>query len=132
MKKGCGKTFLKEEGMMDEGKWYCNEECAPSEEELLIEEQRLLKRLAQEMGHEDLKGEKEEETTPEEEEENKSEEENGAEKGEELEAGFDLTVSVSNKKEVLSLAELEEKYKNLNQVDEKVQEGEDELEDSLN
>ena len=46
---------------------------------------------------------------------------------------FELSVDISNKKEVLTLAELEEKYKNLNKMAEKAQAaGNNEFEDSLN
>lgn len=43
---------------------------------------------------------------------------------------FELSVDMSNKKEVLTLAELEEKYKNMNKMAEKA--GDHEFEDSLN
>lgn len=122
MKKGCEKTFLKEEGVMEEGRWYCGEKCIPSKEEMLLEEQRMLSKYAKETGqmnqkdHEEEDGHEEEKTV-----ENK-----------EVEVALDLGVEVSNKREVLSLAELEEKYKNLNQVAEKAEEGDNQFEDSLN
>eukprot|EP01016_Furgasonia_blochmanni_P021216 TRINITY_DN2350_c0_g2_i2.p1 TRINITY_DN2350_c0_g2~~TRINITY_DN2350_c0_g2_i2.p1 ORF type:complete len:192 (+),score=23.53 TRINITY_DN2350_c0_g2_i2:237-812(+) len=35
-KKDCRKTFLRSDGVLREGKWYCEEKCAPSIEELLL------------------------------------------------------------------------------------------------
>ena len=137
MKKGCEKLFLKEEGAMIEGKWYCSEKCAPSKEELLIEEQRLLKKFEKEsmnlnssrlgQSNQSKGGEELEE-----EEEDLDEEEEGQDEDDGDGVGFELSVDISNKKEVLTLAELEEKYKNLSQVASKAQKGGDELEDSLN
>ena len=121
MKKDCEKYFLKEKGIIIDGRWYCSEKCTPSAEELLIEEQRMIKRFEKEDGvcQKELKEEEKKENL------NKFIEENDEE-----EEGFDLSVSMGNKKEVLTLAELEEKYKNLNKLAENDQNHE--FEDSLN
>jgi len=124
MKKGCEKSFLKEEGIMEEGRWFCSEKCIPTKEEMLLEEQRLLSKFAKESGQTETQQQQEEE------EEKEPEEENNENK--EVEVELDLGVEVSDKKEVLSLAELEEKYKNLNKMAEKAEEGDDQFEDSLN
>jgi len=123
MKKGCGKAFLKEEGIIIEGRWYCSEDCSPSQEELLMEEQRMLKRIAKEDGLSQKDIDEEEEKEEDNLEHNRDDEEDDV---------FDLSVNMSNKKEVLTLAELEEKYKNFNKVAENAQSKEHDLEDSLN
>jgi len=123
-KKGCTNTFLKEEGLLIEGRWFCSEKCAPTAEELLMEEQRMLKRLQNEEGFSNK------ESQPEAEEELEEEEEEATD-AEDRDVAFELSVDIGNKKEVLTLAELEEKYKNLNKLAEKAQ-GENEFEDSLN
>ena len=122
MKKGCEKLFLKEEGVMEEGRWYCGEKCIPSKEERLLEEQRLLSKFAKETGQMNQ---------PEEEDEDEEEVVESNE-NKEVEVALDLSVEVRNKREVLSLAELEEKYKNLNKMAEKAEEGDNQFEDSLN
>jgi hypothetical protein len=121
-KKGCGNAFLKEDGLLIEGKWYCSEKCAPTAEELLMEEQRMLKRLQNEEGHSGSNIQ----------EESRNFDDQEPEEDDEQEA-FELSVEMSNKKEVLTLAELEEKYKNMNKMAEKAQAaGNNEFEDSLN
>ena len=126
MKKGCAKVFLKEEGIIIEGRWYCSEKCAPTTEELLMEEQRMLKQFEKEDGS--YKKEIEEEKGNEQFYQSKG----GESDDEREEDAFDLGVSMSNKKEVLTLAELEEKYKNLNKITENAKSKEHDLEDSLN
>lgn len=122
LKKGCGNKFLKEEGIMREGRWYCSEKCAPSIEEILMEEQRLLKKIEKEERGESRGSQGSGRSG--------QREEDSGEEDKPIE--IDLSVDVSNKKQVLTLAELEEKYKNLNKLAEKAGEGENEFEDSLN
>ena len=109
---------------MKEGRWYCSEAHAPTKEELLMEEQRLLKQLEKERGLGASKDEADSASHP-------SAQDESADKGEEEPIEFDLGVDIGNKKQVMTLAELEEKYKNLNQLNDKAQGSEDELEDSL-
>ncbi len=110
---------------MEEGRWYCSDKCVPSKEEMLLEEQRLMSKYAKETGQMS-------QNEPEEQEEEEEEEEEEIAENKEVEVALDLGVEVSNKREVLSLAELEEKYKNLNKMAEKAEEGDAQFEDSLN
>ncbi len=94
-----------------------------------MEEQRMIKRLQNEEGHSG--------SIRQEESRNIDDQEPEEEEGEEEDDGdveaFELSVDISNKKEVLTLAELEEKYKNMNKMAEKAQAaGNQEFEDSLN
>lgn len=86
-----------------------------------MEEQRMLKRLQNEEGLSASNRQEESRNIDDQEPEE-----------DDVEA-FELSVDISNKKEVLTLAELEEKYKNLNKMAEKAQAaGNNEFEDSLN
>ena len=110
---------------MKEGRWFCSEAHTPTKEEILMEEQRLLKTFEKENGVANSQDEIQNNSQQDEQDEVN-------EKGEEEGIEFDLNVDLNNKKEVMTLAELEEKYKNLNEVSEKAKGGENELEDSLN
>jgi len=102
---------------MKEGRWYCGIECTPTEEEILMEEQRMMRKLAYEQNSRLDALQKDREMI-----------ERGSNSGSvnnnstDNEVDMDFTVSIgggnssSNAKEagILSLEELEEKYKNMN------------------
>ena len=99
-KNGCNKRVLKEEGLLKKGRWYCGEQCAPTLEEILLEEQRLISQLA-----------RQQKEISENNKTSSSINSNDVDKEENLEVDMDLNVEFGRHKPIVSLDQLEEKYK---------------------
>jgi hypothetical protein len=118
--KDCKKQILKPDAIIREGRWFCSENCAPSKEEILLQEQRAMaEAIAISQENSNVRASKELKSTApvstKKEAKAPVKEELKQDHSPDLENDFDLDLNMGKKTAMPTLEELEAKYKELNE-----------------
>ena len=114
---------MKTESIIKEGSWYCTEKCTPSSEEMLMEEQRKMAEFTKDDSFVNSETNQDEDMD----EEYKEEEEDYY-----VDGDIHLDLNIGKNPIMLTMEELEQKYKRNDEVQIKVSNKQkDELNDSL-